>query len=235
MVEKSRNFPDVAGVFHPDSTYSLAVKHNSRLILAFTACLLAFVSTSPASESDDVRLSRTLIPSEYADAGLKQLSSDQVAIIDALVRRDTAAFRRTSETARPARFSERLSIDERNNAGLSLLSESEHEALDRYVARLTAPIDSPSGSFAAGRPFRTPFIADETLRRAPEIHGMISLTFGMGSGGYSERGGAMVLTYDDPSGISLAVGYSEIRTKGGYFLRDYHYRDRYRGFEPGLW
>lgn len=212
------------------------MKHNLRNVLVFTASLLAFVSTSSASESEDVRLSRTLIPSEYADAGLKELSSDQVAIIDALVRRDTAAVRRTSgDTTRPARFSERLSVDERNNAGLSLLSESELEALDRYVARLTAPIDSPSGSFAAGRPFRSPFIADKTLRRAPEIHGMISLMYGVGKGGYSERGGAMVLTYDDPSGISLAVGYSEIRTKGGYFLRDYHYRDRYRGFEPGLW
>ena len=101
--------------------------------------------------------------------------------------------------------------------------------------RSVRSLGARASALTYGRPFRTPFIADETLRRAPEIHGMISLTFGMGSGGYSERGGAMVLTYDDPSGISLAVGYSEIRTKGGYFLRDYHYRDRYRGFEPGLW
>ena len=198
-------------------------------------CLLAFASTGAASE--DVRLSRTLIPSEYADSGLKQLSSDQIAIIDALVRRDTATLRRTpADTSRSARFSERLSVDERQNAGLTLLSESELDALDRYIARLTAPIDSPTGSFAAGHPTRPSFIAEKTLRRPPEIHGMISLMYGVGKGGYSERGGAVVLTYDDPSGISLAVGYSEIRTKGGgYFLRDYHYRDRYRGFEPGLW
>lgn len=212
---------------------SFAVKHNLRSFFVLSTCLLAFASTCRASE--DVRLSRTLIPSEYADSGLRNLSSDQVAIIDALVRRDTTSFRRAPETSRPARFSERLSVDERKNAGLTLLSESELEALDRYVARLTAPIDSPSGSFAAGRPFRPSFIAEKTLRRPPEIHGMISLMYGVGKGGYSERGGAMVLTYDDPSGISLAVGYSEIRTKGGYFLRDYHYRDRYRGFEPGLW
>jgi hypothetical protein len=210
------------------------VKLNPRLVLALGTCLLAFVSTSLAS--DDVRLSRTLIPSEYADSGLRQLSSDQVAIIDALVRRDTASLRREpDDTARSSRFSERLSADERKNAGLTLLSESEVEALDRYVARLTAPIDSPSGSFAAGHSSRPSFIAEKSLRRPPEIHGMISLVYGVGKGGYSERGGSMVLTYDDPSGISLAVGYSEIRTKGGYFLRDYHYRDRYRSFEPGLW
>jgi hypothetical protein len=73
------------------------------------------------------------------------------------------------------------------------------------------------------------------LRRAPEIHGSITLLYGQGSDGYSERGGAMVLTYDDPSGISLAVGYSEIRTKGGHghYYRDY-YDYRYRPFSPDI-
>jgi hypothetical protein len=44
----------------------------------------------------------------------------------------------------------------------------------------------------------------------------------------------MVLTYDDPSGVSLAVGYSEIRTKGGhgYYYRDYdYYGYRHRPFD----
>jgi hypothetical protein len=212
------------------------VKLNSRILLAFCSCLLASITASFAS--DDVRLSRTLIPSEYAESGLKQLTSDQIAILDALVRRDTAASLRgrpAGET-RAVRFSERLTADERKNAGLTLLSESELVKLDEYVARLTAPADSPSGSFAAGQSTYRPAISAKTLRRAPEIHGMISLMYGQGSGGYSERGGAMVLTYDDPSGISLAVGYSEIRTKGGngYYLRDY--RDRYYdGFGPRMW
>ena len=80
-------------------------------------------------------------------------------------------------------------------------------------------------------------ITAKKLQRGPEIHGSITLLYGQGSGGYSERGGSMVLTYEDPSGISLAVGYSEIKTEGGHFYRDYRYRRDpfYDGFAPRLW
>lgn len=186
---------------------------------------MAFVTVGGAA-SEDLRLSRTLIPAEYEDSGLKQLTSDQIAVLDALVRRDTEVLSRPAPANKPRaeRFSERLSADEQNNAGLTLLSGSELAKLNAYVARLTAPIGSPSGSFASGGGTSQPWIAEKTLRRPPEIHGSITLLYGQGSGGYSERGGAMVLTYDDPSGISVAVGYSEIRTKGGYgpYYRDYY-------------
>ena len=200
------------------------MKTNLRTLLALGSCLLGFVITASASEG--VRLSRTLIPAEYEDSGLKQLTSDQVAILDALVRRDTAnQLRPNSSEPQPERFSERLTADERKSAGLSLLSENQLAKLDNYVARLSAPLGSASGSFSyqAGR--TGPYVAARTLKRAPEIHGMISLMYGQGSDGYSERGGAMMITYDDPSGFSLAVGYSEIKTEGGSYYRDY--RDRY--------
>lgn len=213
------------------------VKLNLRTLLALASCLVAF-STSLLG-SDDVRLSRTLIPSEYEDAGLKQLGSDQIAVLDALVRRDTASSLRgvSADTPRPARFSERLTLNERTNSGLALLSEAQVMKLDGYVARLTAPVGSGSWSFAAGQSSTGPRITTKKLERGPEIHGSITLMYGQGSGGYSERGGAMVLTYDDPSGISLAVGYSEIKTEGGHYYRDFrHHRDRfYDGFGPRLW
>ena len=194
-------------------------------LVALGACFLSFAITTHASQ--DVRLSRTLIPSEYEDSGLKQLTSDQVAILDALVRRDSANDeRKPAGEPRSPRFSERLTSDERTNAGLTLLTESQLAKLDDYVARLSAPLGSPTGSFSYRHGPKGPYLSAKTLKRAPEIHGSISLMYGEGSDGYSERGGAMVLTYDDPSGISLAVGYSEIRTKGGHFYRDY-YRDRY--------
>ena len=134
---------------------------------------------------------------------------------------------------RAARFSERLTADERKNSGLSLLSEAQLARLDDYVARLSTPPSNGSG-FSSSNGRTGEVVTSTSLRRAPEIHGMISLMYGVGSGGYSERGGAMVLTYDDPSGLSLAVGYSEIRTKGGYYYRDC--RDRfYGGLDRPLW
>jgi hypothetical protein len=203
------------------------VKQTLRKLLTIGSCLLAFTT---ASYSSDLRLSRTLIPDEYADAGLKQLTSDQVGILDALVRRDIEASKRTvsSKEPRAERFSERLTSDERNNAGLTSLSESQLEKLDNYVARLTAPVGSMIGSFATGET-NGPYVSVKTLKRAPEIHGAVSLMYGVGSGGYSERGGAMVLTYDDPSGISVAFAYSEIRTKGGSY-----YRHCDEGFHDGF-
>jgi len=199
----------------------------SLAILSFALCLAS------RSVAEDIRLTKSLAPAEFTDAGLQQLSSDQTAILDALVRRDLAISLKVTREPRAARFSQRLTADERKNSGLSLLSEAQLARLDEYVARLVTPPSSGSGlSSSGGRSGEV--VTSTTLRRAPEIHGMISLMYGAGSGGYSERGGAMVLTYDDPSGVSLAVGYSEIRTKGGSYYRDC--RDRfYGGLERPFW
>ncbi len=206
------------------------MKLNFRTVLALGSCLTALVTISLAAE--DVRLSKTLAPAEISNAGLQRLTSDQIAILDALVRRDIAASLRTARSGetRAARFSERLSADERKNSGLTLLTVNQLARLDEYVARLSAPVGGASAGASSGRSS----IASATLlRRAPEIHGMISLMYGVGSHGYSERGGAMVLSYEDPSGFSLLVGYSEVRTKGGYgYGYGYYpgyYDDRYYG------
>jgi hypothetical protein len=61
-------------------------------------------------------------------------------------------------------------------------------------------------------------------KKEREIHGSFSLSYGVGSGGYSEKSGSMVLTMEDPAkGYSVSVGYTETHTKGGvpYYL----YRD----------
>jgi hypothetical protein len=84
-------------------------------------------------------------------------------------------------------------------------------------------------------------------KKEREIHGAFSLSYGFGSGGYSEKTGSMVLNLEDPDrGYSITVGYSESHVKGGhpYIYRDpfydpyrdpFHdpfrdsYRDRYDG------
>ena len=193
-----------------------------RTLFALGACVTGLWTTAVAA--DDLRLSLTLLPDERADSGLVNLTSDQIAILDALVRRDIAAAGRTTPEREP-KFSDRLTADERTNAGLTLLAADQLARLDSYVARLLVP--PPSATFGYSAPRNNAAITARTLRRAPEIHGSISLMYGQGNDGYSERGGAMVLSYDDPSGVSLLVGYSEVHTKGGNFHRDYSY-DRYR-------
>ena len=192
----------------------------SRILFAFGACFALLLTRAAAS--DDVRLSRTLVPDEFAAAGLSLLSTDQIAVLDALVRRDIADSARVTRTkeARPARFSERLTADERKNAGLTAITPEQLAQLDNFVARLSSPEVGGTGQFVSRDTGRTEILSSRSLRRAPEIHGSISLMYGAGSGGYSERGGAMTLSYEDPSGLSIAVGYAETHSKGGYY-RDY--------------
>ncbi|MEO6001840.1 MAG: hypothetical protein ABIZ04_26565 [Opitutus sp.] len=206
-----------------------------RTLLLLLSLATGLAAAEPAR--DEVRLSKALATAEFSAAGLTQLNSDQLAVLDALVRRDmvTAQSTVSGRAARAARFSERLTADELKNSGLTSLSEAQLEQLDQYVARLSAPVVSGSAVLRSSGD-ASGVVTSTSLRRAPEIHGMISLMYGVGSGGYSERGGAMVLTYDDPSGISLAVGYSEVRTKGGYgyFRRDC--RDPYfGGLDRPMW
>ena len=57
-------------------------------------------------------------------------------------------------------------------------------------------------------------------KKEREIHGSFTLSYGFGSGGYSEKTGSMVLTMEDPDrGYSISVGYSESHIKNGSYYR----------------
>ena len=63
----------------------------------------------------------------------------------------------------------------------------------------------------------------EAKPKTPEIHGSLTLGFGVGSGGYSERFGGMTLTYEDPvRNFAVSFSYSESHIKGAapYYVRD---------------
>ncbi len=167
--------------------------------------------------AETTRFSKSLPPADRADVGLTQLNSDQLAVLDALVRHDVATWDFVTKNPRPTRFSDRLSATERHNAGLDLLDAAQLSRLDVAVERLMPA--APRGSYAATATARSSSAVVSSLKinRTPEIHGSMSFTVGVGSHGYSEIGGSMVLTYDDPaSGFGLAIGYSEFHTKGGY-------------------
>lgn len=203
------------------------------LLRSFGAWLLLL--SAAGAQPADARFSSTLSAEERATAGLARLTSDEVAVIDALVRRDTASRAGTAaatakdETAAPAAFSQRLNADERRAAGLAKLGPAELSQLDAAIARLQSARLARSllgpPSFVS-RPTRVTPIEKKKER---EIHGSFSLSYGFGSGGYSEKSGSMVLTLDDPQrGFSISVGYSETHTKGGYVLRD-PFHDPLRG------
>lgn len=184
-----------------------------RSLLLALACACAVVSAAGAAEG---RFSQSLSAEELKLTGAERLTSDQIAVIDALIRRDLAAqlTPRRGDAPPAARFSQRLSDDERRNAGLAALSGPEIERLDALIARygvaamaptlLAPPVFAPTGMRL--RPTET--------RTGPEIHGSISLSYGFGKG-YDERTGGMTLSYEDPArGLAVVVGYSESHIKG---------------------
>lgn len=181
-----------------------------------------FVLSAAVAQTGDVRFSQALSAEDRNAAGLPRLSSDEVAVIDALVRRDTGTRAGTDATDQtPATFSQRLNHNERRAAGLAKLGPAELLKLDAFVARhqsarLARALLAPPSYVT--RPSR---ITPTETKKGRQIHGSYSLSFGFGSGGYSEKSGSMMLTLEDPErGFSISVGYSETHTKGGYIYRD---------------
>lgn len=184
-------------------------------LLVVAACLFAVFARG--AESD--RFSQAIPTEDRAALGLKRLSSDQVAVLDALVRRDTAARGSTrADPAAPALFSQRITADERRLTGIDALPAEERARLDAAIER-----------FQSAALARTLLAPPVYIARAPrssveprekkkegEIHGSFTLGYSWGSGGYSARTGAMEVNWTDPSGkLNISVGYSETHMKGG--------------------
>ncbi len=199
------------------------------IVLRLTGLWLLGVAALHA-QPGEARFSATLSAEDRAAAGYAKLSSDEVAVIDALFRRDTAgrvaASRSKEDESAETTFSQRLNAEERRAAGLAKLSATELPKLDAFIARqqsarLARSLLAPP-SFVT-RPSR---VIPTEAKKERQIHGSFSLSYGVGSGGYSEKSGSMVLTLDDPErGFSISVGYSETHTKGGYIYRDPFQRD----------
>lgn len=192
------------------------------LLALLTALTLVAAADTPAP----TRFSQSLTSADRTATGLDRLSSDEIAVIDALIRRDLAtqsAPRRADAPALPSRFSQRLTGDERRNAGLAALTETEQLKLDSLADRNAASL--LSRTFLAPPAFVPLSIrarVAEAKATGPEIHG--SFTLGMGFGkGYSERFGGMTLTYEDPArNLAISFSYLESHVKGAgpFYLRD---------------
>jgi hypothetical protein len=180
-----------------------------RRLLALAACCALLGPAARAA--DEPRFSNTLSAAQRAESGLAQLSDDNVAVIDALVRQDEAAAKRRNGLIGPGRFSMRRTEHERDIAGLAKLTPAQLERLDDLIAPWVT-VAPPQLSAEIGSP--APALLPEARERTPEVHGSVSLTYGWSKGG-NVRGGDLVLTYADPAHhFAVLVEYSEYHGKG---------------------
>lgn len=195
------------------------------LVLGLTCLVAGSVPAARAADETEPRFSSTLSPTQRAETGLDRLTTDNVAVIDALVRIDTAAVVRVARNnIRTTRFSERRTAHERDIAGLDQLAPEQLRKLDQFVAlRIPAPPTDADLAYASVRLDSTTPVP--TVKKpSPEIHGSVSLTYGWSKYG-SIRGGETNVTYVDPrKRYSVTVGYSEYRGNG---LAPYPYGSPY--------
>lgn len=184
-------------------------------IILLAGLLMACVALT--SRADPLNFSRGLTPIQRMNTGVARLSPGQIKALDALIQRDEAALLAgAAASPQSARFSDRLTASERRSAGVDLLNESELTKLNALVAQNEAESLAAKTSVSG-----TMAMKPEIVAFKPQIHGTVSFMVGTGSGGYSAVGGAMTLNYDDPAhGVSVMVGYSQTRTKGGYYYPD---------------
>lgn len=196
---------------------------NACVRLLFVFILFA----GPAFAADaDGRFSHTLSATELQQAGLDGLTSDQVAVIDALVRRDlTARLNGRTEEA-PKIFSQRLTADERRIAGLEALSADELVRVNAFVERHQSIVVARELLAPPVLVSRHTGVRPQEEKAARKIHGQFSIGFGWGSGDYSERTASMVLHTELRPGLDVSIGYSHAKIKGGEGI--YYYRDPYR-------
>lgn len=194
------------------------IRHPALLLAWLTLALAGALvtATGRAEEETEPRFSSTLSPAQQAETGLSQLTSDNVAVIDALVRLDVAAIRLRNNNIRTTRFSQRHTEHERDIAGLARLTPEQLAKLDQFVS-LRIPAPAPALPLTTDLPYAS--ISLEAVpaykkHPAPEIHGSVSLTYGWSKGG-SVRGADTTLMYVDPKHrFDVIVGYSEYHGKG---------------------
>jgi len=185
------------------------------------------------SAGDDSRFTDALAPDQRAELGFAQLSSDNIAVLNALVRQDESTFKLRKNTIATTRFSERRTSHEREIMGLGLLDAEQVAKLDALVGRRFVPVVTTRWMESSGLPSGVAISSVDTLneRRRPDIRGSFSFTYGWGKGG-SVMGGDVNLIYRDPERrYSVMFGYSQYEGKGYLPWLDptdpyYYYRAR---------
>lgn len=178
----------------------------SRCALAFFLAAALLTPTAQAAEGSG-RFSNAIGSDARASAGLTRLTSDEIAVLDALVRRDASRLEKAKPSA--PTFSQRLTVDEYRSAGLAHLTAVELVNLDALIASTETPSSSPIAatlsSPTASR--RDTASVREKTEWKPDVHGEVFIEFG-GGRGFSERAGGIALTLEGPERrTAVSVGY----------------------------
>ncbi len=177
---------------------------------AVAAVFATLWAAAPAGA--EVPFSQILTPAERASTGFTHLTPKQATALDALIQRDIDYARQGDVVAFAKSFTERRTTEERQRAGIDLLTEPERAQLDRLVATAIAarpviPFYAPGQTHASGEVKVTPPKA--------EVHGQVSLFYGQSSGGGSFYGGSFDAVVIDPSKkLAIGVGMSTVRGRG---------------------
>lgn len=155
----------------------------------------------------------SLASEEQSSAGLAKLSSSQIEELNRQITKELKLARQGDVRGFSTTFSQRRTAEQREAAGLDLLTDAELKSLDDVIARTMSRPSLP-GTVARVTSIDT----IETTRIKPEVHGAVSMTYGMASGGRSFYGGSMAMSVEDPkTGLSAAIQISQYRGDGLFF------------------
>lgn len=175
------------------------------------AALVVGVTAATAN----ARFSQTLSPANWVGAGFIHLSTPQAQVLDTLIQRDIDSARQGDAVAFSKSFTERLTADERERAGIDRLTEPEKARLNAIVAEAIA--NRPTATLTHERAVAAPEPVNVPVEKPHfTVHGDVSLFMGGGSHGRSWYGAGFDVFVTDPTNtLTVGVGATEIRERGG--------------------
>lgn len=184
-----------------------------RRLPVFITVLLCLSTPAVRAGSVETPFTHSLSAADQAAIGLTKLSEEQRAALNGQIAVELSLARQGDVVAFAKSFSERRNPGQISATGLSLLSTTERAQLDVLIARAVA--QRPAAA-SYRRPATKPADdAIETVTYRPQLHGEVSLTYGMASGGRNFYGGSFTTIYDDPAHhLTVAFTYSEFHGKG---------------------
>ncbi|HEX2862136.1 MAG TPA: hypothetical protein VHN79_10875 [Lacunisphaera sp.] len=188
----------------------------SRLLL--TGLMLAFAWPLRAAEGGFVN---GLSEQQKTEAGLTELTADELLTLDGLVAGDIARTRQLKTSALPGAFSSRHPEPRLVAAGLNRLTYDQ-------LAKLNELVDA--AVYVRPTPRERPRLKDDDVlseKGRLQVHGGMSFTYGWAGGGRNFRETAAWVSYYDPvTGLGLGFGFSNLSGDlypGYYYDRDFRY------------
>ena len=180
--------------------------------LSLAAALIVFAATARADEP--ASFTAKLDAADQTAAGLAKLFPAQLAALDTQIAREITVARQGDVIAFARSFMSRRTGDQLTAAGLTALTPEERTALDTIVARAVAQRPGVVVKTLAAKAKEEDAVV-ETVTYKPQIHGEVSLTYGMAGGGRNFYGGSLTAIYDDPQhNFTAAFTYAEYHGKG---------------------